>query len=144
MPRPLAPLPGGDLADVQAFVGQLAQNHRLDPPVAARLVRCYGSEAPDVLGDDPVRLSPSVFAEEVDWAVQVEGARTLEDVVYRRLRAAWFLPQEVDAVVAGARRRMAALLGWSDAEADDQAAAVRRRLAAELGFRHSAVSGASK
>ncbi len=144
MPQPLKPLAGGELADVEAFTADLARDRRVDAEVAARLVRLYGSEVDEVLGSRPTALSASVFAEEVDWAVEVEGARTVEDVVYRRLRAAWFLPREVDAVVDGAAQRMAARLGWNDRQAADQAAAVRRRLSGELGFRHSAVSGASR
>jgi glycerol-3-phosphate dehydrogenase len=91
---PLAVLPGGAEADLSAC-GNGCGIAMLDEAVAARLVRLYGSELFDVLGEQPRALSPSVFAEEVAWAVEVEGARGLEDVVYRRLRAAWFLPAEL-------------------------------------------------
>jgi glycerol-3-phosphate dehydrogenase len=144
MPRPLATLAGGDIRDVAGLVEEVERRYRLERPVAARLVRLYGSEVWQVLGERPSPLSASVFGEEIDWAVEVEGARTLEDVVYRRVRAAWFLPAEVQAVVTGAAGLLADRLQWNGTETESQTAAVRRRLADELGFRHSAVSNASR
>lgn len=144
MPDPLEPLAGGDVEDVAGLVADVARRYQLETPAAARLVRLYGSEVARVLGEQPSPISPSIFAEEVDWAVGVEGARTLEDVVYRRLRAAWFLPDEVEALVEHAGVMLRRHLGWQEAEMQVQADAVRRRLADELGFRHSAVSGASR
>lgn len=135
MPEPLAPLAGGQVQDLAALVSDVARKYQLDERPAMRLVRLYGAEVTDVLGQRPTPLSPSVFVEEVVWAVQVEGAWTLEDVVYRRLRAAWFLPDEVEEVIAGAARIAAELLGWSEAEAAAQMAAVRNRLSEELLFR---------
>ena len=78
---------------------------------------------------------PSTFAEEVDWAVDVEGARTLEDVIYRRLRAAWFLPDELEQAVDRVAARMAGKLGWDAATTDAEIRAVQSRLADELAFR---------
>lgn len=144
MPDPLAPLPGGELGDVAAAVQRLARQHALDPATAERLVRLYGSEAEQVLGAAPQPLTTSTFAGELDWAVTVEGASTLEDVVYRRLRAAWFLPDEVETLLQPAAARLAVRFGWSEIETAGQLARVRERLAGELAFRHSAVSGASR
>ncbi|HEX7035314.1 MAG TPA: glycerol-3-phosphate dehydrogenase/oxidase [Pseudomonadales bacterium] len=144
MADPLERLPGGELADVAAAAQRLEQRHRLAPATAERLVRLYGSEAEQVLGPAPQPLTASTFVEELDWAATVEGARTLEDVVYRRLRAAWFLPDEVEALLQPAAARLAARFGWSEMETAEQVARVRDRLAAELAFRHSAVSGASR
>lgn len=134
MPRPLAPVPGGDIADVPALTAELTRRYHLAANAAERLVRLYGAESVRVLGERPSALSPSVFAGEVDWAVTVEGARTLEDVIYRRLRAAWFLPEERDAVVEGAAAVMADALGWHADETAAQVRQVRRRLQAELAF----------
>lgn len=144
MPRPLAPLPGGDIDSVTALIDEVARRYDLDRPVAVRLVRLYGSEVVRVLGERPRRLSPSVFAEEVAWAVDVEGAMGLEDVIYRRLRAAWFLPDEVQSLLGHAGGMLNERLGWKRGEIDSQTSLIRRRLADELGFRHSAVSGASR
>jgi glycerol-3-phosphate dehydrogenase len=88
-----------------------------------------------VLGDRPRPVSASVFAEEVHWALKVEGACTLEDVIYRRLRAAWFLPDEVDDVLEAAAETLAEHFRWDDATCRAQVAAVRHRLAEELAFR---------
>ena len=144
MPEPLAPLPGGDIDDLSSEIDETQRRYEVDRVVATRLVRRYGSETRDVLGEHPAPLSPSVFAEEVQWAVSVEGARTLEDVVYRRLGAAWFLPQEVQAVVQGTAPLLADLLRWNGSDVERETALVQRRLADELRFRQSAASGASR
>ncbi|MEQ8484185.1 MAG: glycerol-3-phosphate dehydrogenase/oxidase [Pseudomonadales bacterium] len=138
MPQPLAPLAGGDIADLAALREAVSGRYQLDPTAAERLVRLYGSEVVDVLGERPVPLTSSMYAEEVAWAADVEGARTLEDVVYRRLRAPWFLPGETPALLEPAADLLAGRLGWSDAERQRQLDAVRRRLADELAFRERA------
>jgi glycerol-3-phosphate dehydrogenase len=68
------------------------------------------------------------------WAVAVEGAATLEDAIYRRLRAAWYLPDELRELLAGAAAVMGELLGWDDARRAAEIAATRARLDAELAF----------
>lgn len=134
MPRPLAPLPGGATADLEALRADVAARYRTGAPVAARLVGLYGSEVFDVLGARPTPLSPSVFAQEVDWGVAVEGAQSLEDVIYRRLRAAWFLPGELDTLLPAAAGRLAEHRGWDAARRDEEIAGTRARLDAELAF----------
>jgi glycerol-3-phosphate dehydrogenase len=138
MTNPLAVLPGGDIEDVNALRRSAATRYQLDVPVTERLVRLYGSELFDVLGEHPTPLSESVFAEEVHWAVRVEGARTLEDVVYRRIRAAWFLPDELEALVPALATVLADELGWGDARREAEIARTRARLSAELDFRRGA------
>jgi glycerol-3-phosphate dehydrogenase len=138
MTNPLAVLPGGDVDDVNALRRSAATRYQLDVPVTERLVRLYGSELFDVLGEHPTPLSESVFAEEVHWAVRVEGARTLEDVVYRRIRAAWFLPDELEALVPALATVLADELGWGDARREAEIARTRARLSAELDFRRGA------
>jgi glycerol-3-phosphate dehydrogenase len=101
-----------------------------------RLARLYGSETMAVLGDRPQPLSPSVFAEEVRWAVTVEGAETLEDAVYRRLRAAWYLPHERDDLLEPVADVMAGQLGWDAARRDREIAATRAQFDAELNPLH--------
>ncbi len=138
-PTPEAtPLPGGD------FVGDLEHRARALPGVdnlgracADRLVRLYGSEADAVLasGAEPLVAGGEVLCGEVDWAVNVEAAHTLEDVVYRRTRAAWYSPAERDALLAPAAARMAQLLGWDEGEQQRQIGAVRQRYADEMAFK---------
>jgi glycerol-3-phosphate dehydrogenase len=145
--RPLAPaeeeppLPGGDFAgDLDALAARLAAATALPAETAARLVRLYGSEAEAVVARGREALAPgtAVLAGEVDHGVAVEAARTLEDVVYRRTRAALYDPSAREAMVAPAAARMAALLGWSPARCEQEQAAVRARLAADLAFRGAA------
>lgn len=134
MPRPLEPLAGGAVDDVGALARQLAARYQVADGVAVRLARLYGSEAVAVLGDDPRPLSPSVFAEEVMWAIRVEGARTLEDVIYRRLRTAWFLPGETRSLVPATADLLAAELGLAHADIASQSVDIQRRLDDELVF----------
>lgn len=136
MSAPLAPLPGGDIGDLDGLRRDVGTRYQQDPQAAARLVRLYGSEVFAVLGEHPRPLSDSVFAEEVDWAVRVEGAETLEDMIYRRLRAAWFLPREVEGLLQPCAALMAKLLGWSDSRRADEVGRVRGLMADELAFRN--------
>jgi len=132
------PLAGGDFA---GGLGALEAALRREAPdlsgdAAVRLARLYGSEAREVLalGSQPLAPGAPVVAGEIDWAVGHEGACRLEDVHYRRTRAALYDPAARDAVVEPAALRMAALLGWSDARREEEIAAVRARLAADLAF----------
>jgi glycerol-3-phosphate dehydrogenase len=140
MPRPLAPLPGGERADLDALQREIATRYQVEAVVAERLMRLYGAETFAVLGDQPTPLSASVFREELSWAVTVEGAATLEDVMYRRLRLPWYLPDECQAVLEPATLALADLLGWDDARQTAELAATRARLAAELSFPETAPS----
>lgn len=78
--------------------------------------------------------SAPVLAGEVGWAIDVEAATTLEDVVYRRTLAAWFLPSHRSDLAEVIADRMAVLLGWSPQEREAQVRAVQQRFAAEVAF----------
>ena len=87
------PLPGGDfpVKGVSAQIAALkADSPFLSEFWAQRLVRAYGTEARDVLGDagSAEDLGPDFGAtltgREVLWLMQKEFARTAEDVVWRR------------------------------------------------------------
>ena len=103
-------------------------------------MRLYGDEANQVLalGHQPIVTGGRVVAGEVDWAVQVDGALTLEDLVYRRTRAAWYTPAERDDLVAPAASLMGDLLGWDKTRTDAEIDAVRTRFASELQFKANA------
>ncbi len=131
---PLATLPGGDVPDVNALVAEIGSRYGQSERVALRLVRLYGSEAATMLGDAPQQIAGGVFAEEVRWAVQQESARTLEDVVYRRLRVPWFRPGESQNVALAAADIMAEMLGWDGPRTDSQLRTVRDRLKEDLRF----------
>jgi glycerol-3-phosphate dehydrogenase len=133
-----APLPGGDFdGDLDALAGRIATEHAIDARTALRLARLYGTEAAGVLarGRDALVAGAAVVTGEVEWAIDVEGAADALDVVYRRTRAAVYEPDARDALALPVAQRMAARLGWSDAETEQQARAVRDRLAADLAFR---------
>ncbi|MXW62065.1 MAG: glycerol-3-phosphate dehydrogenase/oxidase [Acidimicrobiaceae bacterium] len=112
---------------------------------ALRLWRLYGSEAPEIRSLDSVRLvdDAPVVGGEVDWAVQVEAATTLVDVVYRRLRVAWFVPQHRWELATAIAERMAVLVGWSNEQLNAELASVHSHFEDELAF-DSGVPGVPK
>jgi glycerol-3-phosphate dehydrogenase len=135
-----APLPGGDFAgDLVPLARALESEHRLDSVTSMRIARLYGSEANDVarLGARRLAGGAPVIAGEVDWAVMHEGAATVEDVLYRRTRAALYEADARASIAAPIASRMAELLGWSEAQAGEQLARARARLDADLDFRDS-------
>lgn len=132
-----APLPGGDFAgDLAALERTLAHERSLSPSACARLARLYGSETGQVLahGAEPLPAVEGAFTGEVDWAVRVEGALHLEDVIYRRTRLGIY-----DAHARRALRvvatRMASLLGWSPERSEREVADVEERLDRDMAFR---------
>lgn len=134
----LPPLPGGDFdGQLAALSARLVAEHGLGPATAERLALCYGSEASEVaaLGTEPLVPGSTVLAAEIDWSVEVEGALRLEDVHYRRTRAALYHPEAREAGLAPTARRMARLLGWDEARREAEIASVLERLAADLRFR---------
>lgn len=134
------PLPGGDFeGDVATLAAPLRQAHGLGDQAALRLARLYGSEAGHVAGRGAEPIAPGALevAGELDWAVTVEGAATLEDVIYRRTRTALYDVGEREALLEPAAARLAALLGWDEARRAREVAAVRERLAADLDFREA-------
>jgi glycerol-3-phosphate dehydrogenase len=131
------PLPGGDFAgDLDALAARLARGAGVSASCAARLVRLYGSEADAVaaLGAESLPGDADLVAGEVDWAVRHEGALDLEDLWYRRLRAALYHPAARGAGLETAASRMAGLLGWSEDRRARELTAVRSRLADDLAF----------
>ncbi|MEM9741970.1 MAG: glycerol-3-phosphate dehydrogenase/oxidase [Pseudomonadota bacterium] len=133
------PLCGGDLArhgvsGTAALIERVSKQYQQPAVVATRLVRLYGADVFDVLGDAPVPVSASVFVEEINWAVRVESAQTLTDLVYRRLQAAWFQPDELRDALPRIADHMAELLGWAAAERDAMLSDAEARLATDLDF----------
>lgn len=135
------PIPGGDLtSDLDGHAASVATVTGVEQPLADRLVRLYGDETSQVLalGQDPLVPKGRVVAGEVIWAVQVDGALTLEDLVYRRTRAAWYTPSEREALLAPAAWMMGDLLGWDKARTTAEIDAVRTRYDSELQFKAEA------
>ncbi len=88
-----APLPGGDFPhdQVDALAADLRRQHPfLDPSWALRLVRAYGTDAREILGDasDAADLGRTfgwnLTETEVRWLMAKEWARTADDVLWRR------------------------------------------------------------
>ena len=131
------PLPGGDFSgDLVPLARALESEHRINSVTAIRIARLYGSEASDVarLGARPIAAGAPVIAGEVDWAVMHEGAATVEDVLYRRTRAALYEADARASIAAPIAARMRELLNWSEAQASEQLGNARARLKADLDF----------
>lgn len=99
-------------------------------------MRLYGTESREVLCGTPLELAPGsgIFEGEIEWAVRSEAAATLEDALYRRLRAPLYAPAACGEILEPAAARMAELLGWDDARTSDEIDAVRKRRAGDLAF----------
>ena len=136
-----APIPGGHLGrDLSAAAAKVASGTGIGPAMAERLVRLYGSETAAVLsrGSDPVVAGGMVVTGEIDWAIAIEGAQRLEDIIFRRTRAAWYLPDERDRLVPAVAARMAQNLSWDEKRVETEVAAVQALLADELSFKTGA------
>ncbi|MCD1635037.1 glycerol-3-phosphate dehydrogenase [Martelella mediterranea] len=88
-------LPGGDfpVADTAAMPDRLVRDYPfLDRAAALRLIRSYGSECWDVLGDakTPADLGrdfgAGLYEAEVRWLMEKEFAVTAEDIAFRRTK----------------------------------------------------------
>jgi glycerol-3-phosphate dehydrogenase len=131
------PLPGGDFAgDLLPLARALELEYRLDEVTSMRLARLYGTEATAVakLGAGRLATGAPVLRGEVDWAVTREAAASVEDVLYRRTRAALYEAEARTTIAAPIASRMGELLGWSEAQMSDSLAKARARLGADLDF----------
>ncbi len=131
------PLPGGDFAgEIPGLSRSLSRDYGLPPACSERLARSYGSEAGEVLkgGQAPLVEGGCILRGEVTWAVEVEGALTLEDLLYRRVRTALFDPDFREALVEPAADEMAKLLSWAAARRQQEVEQVRARLRSDLSF----------
>jgi glycerol-3-phosphate dehydrogenase len=136
-PEREAPLPGGDFdGDIEGLCARLQRETGLEPAAAARMTGLYGTEAGEVVGRGSTPLAPgsSVLSGEVSWAMEVEGAARLEDVLYRRTRAALYEPSVREALVEPIADRMTERLGWDAARREREIEAGRERLARDLAF----------
>ena len=135
------PIPGGNLSsDLGAYAASVATASGVERRLADRLVRLYGDETRQVLalGHQPIVPDGRVVAGEIGWAVAVDGALTLEDLIYRRTRAAWYTPAERKDLLSPAALLMGDLLGWDKARTAAEIDAVRARYTSELQFKADA------
>ena len=104
------PLPGGNFPvdGVDALTQRLAARYTfLSPTWVARLIKAYGLDAFNVLGDAKVEadlgqnFGANLTEREVNWLVENEFARTAEDIVWRRSKLGLRLTtQEIDVLDA--------------------------------------------
>jgi glycerol-3-phosphate dehydrogenase len=141
-------LPGGDLGgapDLQAFAAQPTVRAALavvSEDTAARLIAMYGSDALDVLrgADSPEALSalaPDIplSAAEVQYAIRHEMAQTLQDVLERRTRLAFFATEAAQAAAPGVAEIAAHELGWDASRTQREVDAFARQCHARLAWR---------
>ena len=130
------PLPGGDFGiDLDDLGAALSHESELDLETGHRLARLYGSEARSVLalGRRPIFPGARAIVGEVRWAVEREGAATLEDLLYRRTRLPLFWADATRAVEPLANL-LTERLGWSPRMRLAEIERVRQQLGADLGF----------
>ncbi|MFW8594899.1 glycerol-3-phosphate dehydrogenase [Cribrihabitans neustonicus] len=114
-------LPGGDFAvtEVETLTQKLAADYPfLTPYWAGRMIRAYGTEAWQVLGDAREAadlgqdFGATITARELDWAVQREWVRSGDDYLWRRTKLGLRLDETqrsaVDAYVEGKAAQLAA------------------------------------
>ncbi|MEJ6392143.1 glycerol-3-phosphate dehydrogenase [Gymnodinialimonas sp. 2305UL16-5] len=102
------PLPGGDFAvsDVDKLTLDLATAYPfLDPAWCLRMIRAYGTEAQQVLGDAHTRedlgldFGATLTEREVGWMIAHEYAQTAEDIIWRRSKLGLHMtPEQIAAL----------------------------------------------
>ena len=111
-------LPGGnfEVAEFDALVGELETKYPfLTDFWARRMVRAYGREAWEILGDAMVLeqlgqdFGATLTAREVEWLIEREYARTAEDILWRRSKLGLRMKsEEIGALEAWLGQRAAA------------------------------------
>jgi glycerol-3-phosphate dehydrogenase len=131
-------LPGGDVPEgfeLPELAEALERESALDRPTADRLARLYGAEAQAVLalGRAPLLPGSRAVVGEVRWAIECEGAATLEDVFYRRMRLPLF---ELDAraSIDSLANVMGEVMSWDATTRAASAQQVRARLDSDFEF----------
>lgn len=85
-----APLPGGDIADFEAYLREAHMRWPgLDEAQLRRMTRAYGTMLHDMIGDACAMgedFGHGLTAREVDWLMRHEWAQTAEDILWRRTK----------------------------------------------------------
>ena len=124
--------PGAQVADLDALARSLTARAVLPAAVVARLIRLYGSRAVEVYelaGDRPalaavVHAPSQLMAAELVFAVRVELAVTLTDVLARRVLLAFEPGHGLD-VLDEVTKVLADELGWDAARREKEVAEYR-------------------
>jgi glycerol-3-phosphate dehydrogenase len=108
--------------ELDAMAARLARDEALDPDVTQSLVDRHGTEAPELIrrGREAGLLRPLVdgfphLEAEVAWAVEEEGALSLDDLLARRLRLVHELRDRGESIAPRAAAIAGSLLGWDEA-----------------------------
>lgn len=143
------PLPGGQAIKprnqlgVRRLAQALARKHRIDPATADHLAGTYGGRAEAIcrrIIEDPCLVDrlqsdmPHVWAE-IDFAVDADLARTIDDVLGRRLPIRLAGREQGLDILPAVADRMAARLGWSANFTAEQVRDYRQVVAATRAFR---------
>jgi glycerol-3-phosphate dehydrogenase len=130
---------------VEAIAERLMHNAAIDARVAEHLSQTYGQRAESVAlrGIADAKLLARMNADlpylwvEVDHAVEVDLAKTVEDVLMRRIPLGLRGREQGLDVAERVALRMARLLGWNGEEAARQLAAYHHTVAASRRFRRA-------
>jgi glycerol-3-phosphate dehydrogenase len=128
----LEPLPGGDIADIEALTGQMIVEG-LDEEAARHLVSAYGTEATAVaklMTDQPALAAPIIPGAPWRLAEVVHQARremvlTVSDVLIRRTHIHHLDPVKGAAAAGAVGELLQRELGWDDARRDNSVRAYR-------------------
>ena len=129
-------LPGGAFdGEVGDLAAHISQKHNLGIQTSHRLASLYGSEYGEILslGPNPIAPGSKIISGEIPWAIEYEAAATLEDVFYRRTRAAWYEPNACELLQPMASA-MAQHTGWSQERIEQEIAATSAVFRSELSF----------
>jgi glycerol-3-phosphate dehydrogenase len=126
------PLPGGDIASLQSEL-DLARATIGAQEIAEHLVHAYGSAWRAVwqlASVDPSlaeRLVPALpyIGAELEWSVTHELARTLGDILIRRLHVAFETRDHALSIAPAVAERLAPLMSWN---VDDELQSYRREV----------------
>lgn len=142
--RPLVGAPAatfGGPAVASQETGKLARTFGLDPRVVEHLIGRHGLEVAAVLTLGRERnllrlLHPELpyLEAEVAWAVEQELALSLDDILARRMRLAFEVPDHGASVAARTAEIAGPLLGWTEAEVVTQVASYAETSAREYGI----------
>lgn len=135
------PLFGADgYRELEKNITHLAQERQMSTVTITHLLNRYGSAITDLfatievesqLGELLIEGQPYIKAE-VRYAVTHEGARSLEDVLERRLRISIESGEHGVAIALLVAGLIAPILGWSDAEIESEIATYTQKMKAEM------------
>lgn len=131
----------GRIEDALAALHDVSRLLGLDPQLTGSLLHRHGSQAAAVAAfcaehGETDRLTPELpyLQGEVRWAARHELARTLDDVLQRRLRVSLRDPQAGGSAAVWAAQVLAEELGWSPVERDHQLETYLGNVARERGI----------